>query len=186
MRPLRFSGEFMSFKHKALLIITPLVFIADQLTKWLVVKYIPLKEGISIIPGYFDLVHFQNKGAAFGMLSSLPEGFRQYFFYIVAVIAVVILAVFCWQYGGRSKLLPVAIALVLGGIAGNILDRIRFGAVTDFISVHIRDAAFNFNLGRWHINIPLDWPAFNVADSAITIAMFLLIASAFGKEWRQP
>lgn len=186
MRTLRFSGEFMSFKHKALLIITPLVFILDQLTKWLIIKYIPLKEGVSVIPGYFDLVHFQNAGAAFGMFSNLPEGFRQYFFYIVAVIAVIILVVFYWQYKARNKLLPIAIALVLGGIAGNILDRIRFGAVTDFISLHIRDAAFNLNLGGRQINIPLDWPAFNVADSAITIAMFLLIISAFGKEWRQP
>ena len=172
----------MSFKYKALLIITPLIFVLDQLTKWLVIAYIPLNEGIPIISGYFDIVHFQNKGAAFGMLANLPEGFRQYFFYIVAIIAVIILAVFYWRFSEKTKLLPVAVALVFGGIAGNILDRIRLGAVTDFISFYIKDAAINLSLGKWHLHLPLDWPAFNVADSAITVAMLLLIISAFKTE----
>jgi len=171
----------MTFKYKALLFITPFVFILDQLTKWLARKYIPLHNAIPVIPGYFDLVHFQNKGAAFGMFSGMGERFRLYFFYIVAVLAVVVLAVFFVRLAA-GRLLPVAISLIFGGIAGNTTDRIKFGTVTDFISVHIRDVVTNFEAFGRQFNIPLDWPAFNIADSAITVAMFCLIISAFRAE----
>lgn len=174
----------MSFKYKALLIIAPVVFILDQLTKWLVVKYIPLNGGISVIPGYFDLVHFQNKGAAFGMLAAAGEQFRLYFFYVIALVALIILITFFVRFSKETRLLPVAISLVFGGMAGNTLDRIRLGAVTDFLSLHIRDAAIDWKFLGWRLHIPLDWPAFNVADSAITIAMFFLIIAAFRKERR--
>lgn len=171
----------MGFKYKSLLIITPLVFILDQVTKWLVRKNIPLYEAIPVIPGYFDLVHYQNKGAAFGMFSGMNEQFRMYFFHIVAVLAVIILAVFFVRLAG-GRLLPVAISLIFGGIAGNTADRIIFGTVTDFISVHIRDIVLNFEIIGRQFRIPLDWPAFNAADSAITVAMFCLIVSAFRVE----
>lgn len=172
---------FIQFKYKALLIITPVVFFLDQLTKWLVGKHIPLHDAIPVIPGYFDLVHYQNKGAAFGMFSGMSDEFRMYFFHIVAVLAVIILAVFFVRLAG-GWLLPVAISLIFGGIAGNTADRIRLGTVTDFISVHIRDVVWNFEVFGRQFNIPLDWPAFNIADSAITVAMFCLIISAFRTE----
>lgn len=171
----------MTFKYKALLFITPLVFFLDQLTKWLVRKFIPLHDAIPLIAGYFDLVHYQNKGAAFGMFSGMSDQLRLVFFYAVAVLAVIILAVFFVRLAG-GYLLPVAISLIFGGIAGNTTDRIKFGTVTDFISVHIRDVALNFELFGRQFNIPLDWPAFNIADSAITVAMFCLIISAFRTE----
>ncbi len=169
----------MSFKYKALIIITPLVFIADQLTKWLVVKYIPFGDSVPVISGYFDLVYLKNPGAAFGMLSSLADGYRQVFFYVVAAVAVIVLAAFYRSIKESERLLPIGIALVFGGIAGNIMDRIISGEVTDFLSVHIKDAAIDWTILGHNLHIPLIWPAFNVADSAITVAMVLLVITAF-------
>jgi len=175
----------MSFKYKALFIITPLVFIIDQLTKWLVTMYIPFQGSVPVISGYLDLVFFRNPGAAFGMFASFGDDFRKYFFFIVAVIAVIFLAVFFAHLKKEARMLPVAISLVFAGIAGNIMDRIRFGEVTDFISVHIRDVVLDFTIFSRHMHIPLNWPAFNVADSAITVAMFMLVITAFRSDGRE-
>lgn len=169
----------MKYKYKMLLIITPLVFILDQFTKWLVIKCIPSQGSISIIPNYVDLVFVRNPGAAFGMLAGLSDQFRNIFFFAVAVVAVIVLSVFYKRLSLKARLLPLAISLVFGGIFGNILDRIRFGEVTDFVSVHIRDVVIDWTIFKWHLHVPLNWPAFNVADSAITIAMVLLVISAF-------
>jgi len=84
----------MRFKYKVLLTITPLIFILDQLTKWLVSTSIPFHGSIPIIDGYLDLVFIRNTGAAFGMFADLDGAFRHVFFYIVAIIAVIILAIF--------------------------------------------------------------------------------------------
>lgn len=172
----------MRFKFKALFIITPLVLFLDQLTKWLVIRHIPFGGSIPVIPGYFDLVFYKNTGAAFGMLSSFGEGGKQYFFYIVAAVAVVVLSTFYSKIKDEARMLPTAIALVFAGIAGNIIDRIRFGAVTDFLSFHIKDAVLSLDLWGWRMHLPLDWPAFNVADAAITVAMCMLLITAFRAE----
>lgn len=174
----------MKFKYKVLFIITPLIFLLDQLTKSLVINYIPFHGSIPVIPGYFDLVFIRNAGAAFGMFAQMDDGVRQFFFHIVAVVAVVVLAFFFARLSKEERLLPIAISLVFGGIAGNILDRIRFGAVTDFLSAHVRDVAIDWSVFGMRLHLPLNWPAFNVADSAITIAMFLFIISAFRPQRR--
>jgi signal peptidase II len=116
------------------------------------------------------------------MLAQWGESFRQPFFYAVTVVAVVIFFIFFLKLPKQARILPVAISLVFGGIAGNILDRIRFGMVTDFLSFHIQDKVLDWNIGGWHLHVPLSWPAFNVADSAITIAMLLLVISVFKTE----
>jgi len=175
----------MSFKYKALLIITPLVFFLDQLTKWLVMKSIPFHGSIPVMSGYFDIVFLRNTGAAFGMFADMGEGIRNIFFYIVAMIAIIVLTAIYARLSHEARLLPIAISLVFGGIAGNFLDRIRFGAVTDFLSVHIRDVAIEWTMFGRNIHMPLDWPAFNVADSAITVAMVLFIISAFRQDRRE-
>lgn len=169
----------MKFKYKILFVITPLVFILDQITKWFILKGVPLYGKIEIIPGYFDITHYKNPGAAFGLFAGSAAWFREPFFFIVAVIAVIMLSVFFVRLPERLRLLPVTVSLVFGGIAGNILDRIRFGSVTDFLSVHIRDVVWSGSVLGMNFSIPLDWPSFNVADSAITIAMLLFVISAF-------
>lgn len=163
----------MKYKFTVVVILSPLIFIIDQITKWLVVVRIPLGDKIAVIPGFFDIVHTRNTGAAFGMFAGAAANFRIPFFYIVACVAAVVIAIMLWRMRDDERLLPLCFALVLGGILGNVLDRIRLGSVIDFISVHLRDGEL------W--GYPLYWPAFNVADSAITVAMVLLVIAAFRK-----
>jgi signal peptidase II len=167
----------MSFKYKILLIVAPMVFLLDQITKALVRMNVAQGGAVTIIPGYFDIVHIMNKGAAFGMFSESGAGFRKPFFYIVAVVAVIVIFAVIVKLSNRDRLSPVIFSLILGGIAGNVTDRLRFGSVTDFLSVHIRDEAAGFTLFGRHFSFDLTWPAFNVADSAITVAMVLLVWS---------
>lgn len=168
----------MKFKYKILLAVAPAVFVLDQITKLAVLKWIELGDRIPVIPGFFDLVHFRNTGAAFGILSDAHHSFRIPFFYIVAVVATVVLAFFYRSLPDREKLMPWAFSLVFAGIAGNIVDRIFLGSVVDFLSFHVGNAALDFTLFGAARHIPLEWPAFNVADSAITVAMALLVWSA--------
>ena len=159
----------MTFKVKQLLTITPVVLVLDQLTKWLVVEQLMIGERIPVISGFFDLVHFRNTGAAFGMFSGLASTYRVPFFYIIAVIAVVVLSLYFRSLGPDRRLESVALSLIFGGVAGNIVDRVRYGEVVDFLSFHLGQ--------RMLFHIPLEWPAFNVADSAITVSMILLVIS---------
>ena len=168
----------MKLKYRILVALAPAVFVLDQLSKLTVAAKIELGSRVTVIPGFFDLAHFRNPGAAFGMLAGLSDSFRIPFFYAVSVLAVVLLAYFFFKLEDRERLLPVALSLVLGGIAGNVLDRIKFGSVIDFLSFHVRDVVIEGDILGRHFSVPLEWPAFNVADAAITVAMFLLIYSA--------
>lgn len=169
----------MSTKYKILVTVAPAVFMLDQFTKLLIVATQDIGNRIPVIRGYFDIVHFRNEGAAFGMLAGAHDDFRAPFFFIVAIVAVVALAFFYRTLKDNEKLMPLAISLVFGGIAGNILDRIRLGSVVDFLSFHIGHGAWDFAIFGNQVHIPLEWPAFNVADSAITAAMILILYSTF-------
>lgn len=164
----------MTFKYKVLVIITPAVFFLDQLTKWLIRTKLAINDAIPVIHGYFDVVHIANKGAAFGAFAEAGSSFRTPFFNIVAIIAVIIIVISFIMLSEQEKMLAVVFSLVLGGIAGNMLDRVRFGEVTDFLSFHIHDKVADFIAFGRDISFKWEWPAFNVADSAITIAMVLL------------
>lgn len=169
----------MSIKYKIVLIIAPGVFILDQITKWIIRSNIRIGDGISVIPGFFDIIHVTNKGAAFGMFSGASSSFRIPFFYSVSAIATIIMITTIIKLQKDDKFLSLVFALILGGIGGNIIDRIRLGSVTDFLSVHIQDKVIDSVIFGYHLNFRLDWPAFNVADSAISVAMVLLIWSLF-------
>jgi len=173
----------MKLKYKILIIVAPLVFILDQATKFAVVEWIRLGERIPIIPGFFDLVHFRNTGAAFGMFSGVSASVRVPFFYIVAAVAAIVLVLYYRSLEDDQYLMFFTLSLVLGAIAGNVLDRIRLGSVVDFLSFHIGDKSLRLSVIFRSFDVKLEWPAFNVADSAITIAMFLLVWSVlFRKE----
>lgn len=163
----------MCSKYKILAIVAPLVFAIDQLTKYFVSTKITLGQGLTIIPGFFDIVHYTNTGAAFGLLAGARASWRTPFFYAVSVVALIAIIFYIKKMPDSERLLAFALSFVVGGIFGNGLDRLRFGAVTDFLSVHIGDKVL------WGIG--LEWPAFNVADSAITVAMVLLVISTFRK-----
>ena len=143
----------------------------DQLTKWLIQANFLLHDSREVIPGFFNLTYITNTGAAFGILAGQHSTLRQLFFVAVAGAALLVIILGWRQLCGEQRLMPHALGLIAGGAVGNLIDRLRFGAVIDFLDVYVNDH---------------HWPAFNVADSAITIGvgLFLLAswrASARGK-----
>ncbi len=145
-------------KHKYLWVgsIMSIVLVLDQITKYIVEKQVRLYEVIRVIPGFFNITHVRNKGAAFSLFSSASETFRSMFFITVTIVAIVVIAALIRKTGER--LLIVSFSLIAGGAAGNLIDRVRYGEVVDFI--------------QWYIK-SYYWPSFNVADSAITIGVGL-------------
>ena len=139
------------------------VVIADQLTKAMVTSRFAFGERLEIT-GFFDMVLVYNKGAAFSFLSDAP-GWQTPLLIAFAVVAMGIVAVLLVRSPQRATLCA-GLALILGGALGNVVDRIRYGQVVDFL---------DFHAAGWH------WPAFNVADSAITVGAVLLILDGFRK-----
>ena len=136
------------------------VVVFDQLTKGLVMAYFGLYELQPVIPGLFNLTYLTNTGAAFGMLAGAQSVWRQVFFVGVAVAAIGVMVFSYRQFHNQGKIFAHAIGLIAGGAVGNLIDRLRFGAVVDFL---------DFYVGTHH------WPAFNVADSAICVGVGLFI-----------
>ncbi len=131
----------------------------DQLTKFLIVSSMDMYEAQRIIPGFFNLVYVTNKGAAFSMLASVESPLRHYFFVAVNSAAFLGLTFAAWKMQGQHRFYRVSFALIGAGAVGNLIDRLRFGAVVDFL---------DFYVGAYH------WPAFNVADSSICIGVAML------------
>ena len=137
------------------------VVIADQITKALVLARFSLGERLEVT-GFFNMVLVYNKGAAFSFLSD-AGGWQTPALIVFALAAIGIVGVFIVRSPGRIMLLT-GLGLILGGALGNLIDRLRFGQVVDFL---------DFHAAGWH------WPAFNVADSAITVGAVLLILEGF-------
>jgi signal peptidase II len=145
-------------KLRRLALISGAVLIADQITKALVLAHMPLGSSVSVISGFFDITHVHNPGGAFGFLAELSPTARMWLFVAVSLLAAGLILCFYWQTPPGQRLLEFGLALVFGGAIGNLVDRIRFGVVVDFLDVYLGD---------------LHWPAFNVADSAITIGVLV-------------
>lgn len=141
------------------LLILIVVVACDQLTKLWIVSSMPLYEVREVIPGLFNLVHVMNKGAAFSLLASVESAWRHYFFVAVNGIAIVGLTIAAVKAGAGRRPYRISFALIAAGALGNLIDRLRLGAVIDFLDVYV---------GRYH------WPAFNIADSSICIGVALL------------
>jgi len=137
------------------------VVLADQVTKALVLGRFALGERLEVT-SFFNMVLVYNKGAAFSFLSDAP-GWQTPALIVFALAAIGVVGTFIVRSPGR-RLLCTGLALILGGALGNLIDRLRFGSVVDFLDFHARG---------WH------WPAFNVADSAITIGAALIILEGF-------
>ena len=149
--------------------ISALVVIADQLTKWAVVKWIALYEKIPL-NSFINLTHHKNPGAAWSFLAD-AGGWQRWFFIGLATVVSVVLVVWLWRIRReRQAVLSAGLALVLGGAIGNLIDRIVSGEVTDFIQVLFGSWAF---------------PSFNVADAGITVGAALLIIDALFFSGRQ-
>jgi len=156
--------KFMNAAMRPWLGLALAVIVLDHLTKWWVSSTLDYQEAIPVLP-FFSLVRVHNTGAAFSFLAD-AGGWQRWFFIAVGVIATVIIVRLLKRHA-REPRLAFALALVLGGALGNVIDRVALGHVVDFLYFHYQD---------------LGWPAFNVADSAISIGAALLIwDSLFGK-----
>ena len=148
----------MRNRYIKLLIIAGSICILDQVTKALIVTTIDVYDSIPIIPGFFNLTHIYNPGGAFGFLARNPSEMRHLFFLVSSFAAVGLIVFLYVKTPPQQRLLELALSLIMGGAFGNIIDRIRIGKVIDFLDVYIMD---------------FHWPAFNIADSAITIGICL-------------
>ena len=134
---------------------------ADQVTKTMVLSRFALGERLEV-NGFFNMVLVYNKGAAFSFLSDAP-GWQRPLLIVFALVAIAIVGTLLVRSPGR-RLLCTGFAFILGGALGNLIDRLRYGQVVDFL---------DFHAAGWH------WPAFNVADSAITLGAVLLVVEGF-------
>ncbi len=147
-------------KYTRLAVVAGLVVLCDQVSKALILKNLPLHHNIAVIAGLFDIVHVHNPGGAFGLMAGMGSGLRTVVFLFISSLAVGLILYFYLKTPPTHRLLAIGFALIFGGAIGNLIDRLRFGIVVDFIDVYI---------GTYH------WPAFNVADSAITVGIFIFL-----------
>jgi len=133
--------------------------ILDQVTKYVIHTGMALHDSIPVIPGFFSITYIRNPGAAFGFLAGASPAFRYVFFIGITVFAIGLILHYLRVYADEDQLLTVSLGMILSGALGNLIDRIRFGEVIDFL---------DFYIGVNH------WPAFNVADSAISCGAFVL------------
>jgi signal peptidase II len=150
-------GSFLVFLLVALIVVA-----GDQYTKYLIRANMVLGESIEVIPHYLNIVHTSNAGAAFGLMSESDSVLRSVFLIGVSALVIVGLPIIAISQALTNKWLAMGFGLFWGGAVGNLIDRLRFGEVTDFIDAHIH---------YYH------WPAFNVADASLCAAAFLIIVN---------
>jgi len=144
----------------------PVVVVAlDQITKAMVRRAIPLYESVTVIPNLLDFTHVRNTGTAFGFMNSVDFPFKTVVIALIAMSALFAMAIYSRTIAGEQWLARVGLALIIGGAAGNLIDRFFIGSVVDFVDVY---------WGNWHF-----W-AFNVADSAITFGVTAMILDMIG------
>ena len=142
-----------------LLLVALAALVLDQWSKWLIELHLPHLTSVAVVPGLLNFTHVRNTGVAFGLFAANGGAVHSLLLSLVGAGALVVVLVYFWRTPTRDRMLLLALALVLGGAIGNLMDRIAGGAVTDFI---------DFYVGTYH------WHTFNVADSAITIGLLLM------------
>ena len=153
-------------------LVVVVVLVLDQLSKIAILERFSPGESLQVIPGFFSLTLTFNPGVAFGMLADAPDGLRHLLLSFVIVLALLIVLYMLFKDYRENMTGQVALALITGGAIGNIIDRLRFGQVVDFLLVYYRQ---------------YQWPAFNVADSAICVGVtILVILSLFVRNTAQP
>ena len=157
-----------SIRYLLLASLSLAIVVLDQVTKVYVMETMRLHESIPVITNLFSITYIRNPGAAFGFLSSSSSSFRFVFFGLTSIFAVGLLGMIMVRMPKDDWMGRLSVAGILGGAIGNLLDRLRYGEVIDFL---------DFYVNGYH------WPAFNVADSAITVGViFLIIHFAFEKK----
>lgn len=139
----------------------------DRWTKWLIHTQLLLNQTILIIDGFFNITYVRNTGVAFGILDPVSLPLKSTVLAVLTLAAITGVLIYSWRTPISQTLLHVALSLILAGALGNLYDRINYGYVIDFIEVYFRDYR---------------WPSFNVADSAITVGVGLLLLQVFRKD----
>ncbi|MDQ7032428.1 MAG: signal peptidase II [Desulfonauticus sp.] len=154
-------------KYKICFGLGGVVLFLDQVSKFWIERNIPLWSSKEIVPGFLNLVHILNKGAAFGFLNRADISWQTYFFIAVSALAIVLIVHLLRTVSRKDYFLFVGLGLILGGALGNLIDRIRLGKVIDFL---------DFYISSYH------WPAFNVADMAIFCGTVCLMLSFYKRK----
>jgi signal peptidase II len=136
----------------------------DQAAKWCIQRTLVLHDSVPVVEGLLHITYIRNTGAAFGLLAEAPWVVRAPLFLAVSVVAIAVLLAVVRRVGHQQRLVLAALAAVLGGALGNLIDRALYGEVIDFVDLHWRG---------WH------WPAFNVADACITVGVAILLVHSF-------
>ena len=158
----------MKAKLNFLLAVSLTVIFLDQISKSWIEHNVSLYQSIQVIPNFFHITHIKNTGGAFGILSEFKGLYFKTFFILFTLLTLGVVGVFYCKLKPNQVAPALGIALIIGGAIGNLIDRIRLGGVIDFLDVHYYS---------------LHWPAFNAADSAITIGSVLLGVLIFLKKW---
>lgn len=148
-------------KKTTLLLLLPAIAVValDQISKYIIASTITKYGSFTVIEGFFNLVHVRNLGLAFGLMNRPGDTYKYYIFVAATICAIGLLLLWFKKMKDEDPKITLGLSLILGGAVGNFIDRIRLGEVIDFLDFHI---------GAYH------WPAFNVADSAITIGILWL------------
>ncbi len=158
------DGTETGHGYGTLIAVTLIIVLLDQITKTLITGLLSLHQTVEVIGGFFNIIYIRNPGAAFGILG----GWGAMRTVLLIVVSLTALVVIIYLYSkSTERFTAIALSLIAGGAAGNLIDRVRFGEVIDFL---------DFSLGGYH------WPAFNVADSAITVGVILMMAHALLKK----
>jgi signal peptidase II len=136
------------------------VFVLDRLSKWIIEQRVSFFDNYKVIPGFFDIVRSQNRGVAFGIFNDSTSEWRTTLLVVASMAAVVLVSVMLWNARRMDRWSIWGFALILGGAAGNVFDRMVWGHVTDFLLLYVGE---------------YQWPTFNVADSAIVVGSCLLL-----------
>jgi signal peptidase II len=144
------------------------VIVLDQCTKYLIIKSFALYQSLTVIEHYLTIVHTRNRGIAFGLFSGQGSGMQVFLLISTSLLAIAFILYLLSSLKGAHTYATITLSLILGGAIGNLIDRIRWGAVVDFIDLH------------WY---HYHWPAFNCADSAISIGLVLLIIGIITKKF---
>tara|TARA_B100001079_G_scaffold64426_2_gene54876 strand:- start:1102 stop:1623 length:522 start_codon:yes stop_codon:yes gene_type:complete len=151
-------------KYLLLFFVSNFLIILDQLTKYMVTIHVPLHYSISVIEGFFSITHIRNPGVAFGLFAGHESEYKVLFFIVISIIAIIAILVIFHQTPDDKRMVKVGLILIFSGAIGNLIDRILHKEVIDFLD-------FFYNGSHW--------PAFNVADSCITIGVSFMIVDLF-------
>ena len=154
----------MKNKYVLLFFVSGVLIVMDQYTKLMVSLHIPLNYSVKVVEGFFNFTHIRNSGVAFGLFASQQSEYKALMFIAISTIAIIAILVIFHQTPKEKKMVQTGLILIFSGAIGNLIDRILHGEVIDFV---------DFFINRQH------FPAFNIADSCITVGVIMMVIDLF-------